>query len=172
MKKNEISTELQTMGFVPATQEIVEPVQNVPMNIYALDEDERMIADLTERQVSYCSMKAETPEEKVALYNAQNNPEKRLKDEVNEVIAVKDLYVEAVKIVNQDTGESSMCPRIVIIDKDNVGHTCVSFGVYSAIKRIIKIFGEPTYGKPINVKVRQISKGNNRNPLTLDIVGL
>lgn len=173
IKQNELSTELQEMGFVPTTQEVVEQTVQYPSVVdFSLDEDERLIADLTTRQVSYCSMNAETADEKMALYNAQNNPEKRLKDEVNEIIEIKDLYVEAVKLVNEETGVSSMCPRIVIIDSKNIGHTCVSFGVYSAIKRIIKIFGEPTYAKPIKVKVRQISKSQNKNPLTLDVVGM
>ena len=42
------------------------------------DEDSDMILDLTTRQTSYCSMVAETDEQKAVLYNATNNPDKRI----------------------------------------------------------------------------------------------
>lgn len=134
------------------------------------DDDERMIVDLTERTTSYCSLVATTEDEKLTLYNAMNNPDKRLADMINEKISVKDVFVEVVKCENRETGEKQSCPRIVLIDSNGIGYQCVSIGIFSALKKLFSVFGEPgTWENPVTVKVKQISKGE-RKMLTLDVV--
>ena len=44
------------------------------------------IGNLTSRTTMFCSMKAETAEQKAAFFNAMNNPEKRLGDCINSII--------------------------------------------------------------------------------------
>lgn len=128
-----------------------------------------MIADLTERQLSYCSMTPKTDEEKATLYNIMNNPDKRIKDCINEVIKVKNVFVEVVKCTNQETGEVSTAPRIVLIDENGIGYQCVSLGIFSALKKLFAVYGEPTtWTKPIPIKIKQISKGV-KNLLTLNV---
>lgn len=137
------------------------------INRYA-DEGFNLTADLSTAQMSFCSMKAETQEEKTKLYNAMNNPDKRLGDCINKTINAKDLYVEIVSCTNEETGEVTPCPRIVIIDDKGVSYQCVSIGIYSAIKKIIQVFGAPTWTTPIKLEVIQITKGN-RKMLTLNV---
>lgn len=128
------------------------------------------VADLMTRSTSYCSIVAETNEDKAKIYNAMNNPDKRLKDCINEVIALTDVYVETVECTSETTGETIACPRVVLIDEDGIGYQAVSKGIFSALKKLFAIYGEPTkWDEPINVKVRQISNGT-RNILTLDVV--
>lgn len=133
------------------------------------DNGEHYIADLTMATSSYCSMVADTPEEKATLFNAMNNPDERIADHINETIAVKDLYCEVVQCVNQETGEVSTCPRIVLIDDKGKSYASVSLGIYSAMKKLMAIYGQPTWDKPIKVKVMQISKGT-RKMLSLKLV--
>lgn len=125
--------------------------------------------DLTSAQTQFCSMNAETDEDKAKLYNAMNNPDKRLADCVNMTIKAKDLYVEVVNCTNEETGEVTACPRIVIIDDKGVGYQAVSIGIFSALKKVIQIFGVPTWEKPVLLEVKQITKGN-RKMLTLNVV--
>lgn len=125
--------------------------------------------DLTSAQTQFCSMTAETDEDKAKLYNAMNNPDKRLADCVNMTIKAKDLYVEVVNCTNEETGEVTACPRIVIIDDKGVGYQAVSIGIFSALKKVIQIFGVPTWEKPVLLEVKQITKGN-RKMLTLNVV--
>ena len=124
--------------------------------------------DMTSAQTQFCSMKVETDEERGHLFNAINNPEKRLADCINTVIEAKDLYIEVVNCTNEETGEVTSCPRIVIIDKNNVGYQAVSLGIYSALKKAIQIFGVPTWETPIKLEVKQVTKGN-RKMLTLNV---
>lgn len=124
--------------------------------------------DMTSRQLSFSSLKAETDEEKASLFNAINNPEKRLSDCINMKIRAKDLFIEVVNCTNEETGEITACPRIVIIDDKGVSYQAVSLGIYSALKKVIQIFGAPTWDKPIVLEVKQVTKGT-RKMLTLNI---
>lgn len=119
----------------------------------------------------YCSVCAEDPVKKAELFNAMNNPDERLADHINEVIKVKDVYCEAVELVNEQTGESTVNPRIVLIDESGKSYQCVSFGVFNALKKIISpaFFGAPTWENPIPIKVKQVTKGQ-RSMLTLEIL--
>ena len=141
--------------------------ENMELVNITTDEGEHLIANLTSKTAAFCSFKANTTDEKAKLFEIMNNPEKRLADCINMTIYVKDLYCEVVNCTNTETGEVTQQPRIVVIDKDNIGYQCVSIGIFSAFKKLISIFGEPTWNEPIPLKVKQITK-NTRKMLTLD----
>lgn len=136
-----------------------------------MDEDERFIMDLTaERKTQFCSMIPKNEDEEVVLFNAMNNPEKRIGDCINMTINVKHVFCEVVTCVNRETGDSNLCPRIVLIDTDGVGYQAVSLGVFSALKKIFAIKGSPTtWKKPVKLQVVQITKGD-RKLLTFNMV--
>lgn len=128
-----------------------------------------LVVDMTSAQTQFCSIQAQTDDEKAKLFNAMNNPEKRLADCINMKIKAKDLYIEVVNCTNEETGEITACPRIVIIDDKGVGYQAVSVGIYSALKKVIQVFGAPTWEKPVTLEVKQVTKGN-RKMLTLNVV--
>lgn len=134
-----------------------------------MDDNNNFVVDLTTRTTQYCSMVADTPEEKAALFNAMNNPANRLGDCINQTIKVKDVFVEVVNCTNEQTGEVKACPRIVLIDDKNNGFQCVSIGVFSALKKLFGVYGEPQdWKKPIPIMVKQVTKGE-RKMLTLNV---
>lgn len=145
---------------------VVEPVQNTALMVDDYDSNIMQNMDLGH----YYSIVPETQEEKIALYNAINNPDKRLGDHINMVIEVKDILVEVVQLEQEETGELQNCPRIIIIDSKGTSYQCVSVGIFSALKRIMTLFGEPrTWKAPIKIKVLQTTKGE-RKMLTLELV--
>ena len=73
-----------------------------------------------------------------------------------------------VNLIDEITGQQIKAPRIVIIDDNGVGYTCVSIGIFSALKKIFQIFGVPTYSKPLTVIPTQITRGANKI-LTLNL---
>ena len=93
------------------------------------DEGFNVVVDMTSAQTQFCSMVAETDAEKAAMFNAMNNPEKRLADCINMKVNAKDLYIEIVNCTNEETGEVTACPRIVIIDDKGVAYQAVSLGI-------------------------------------------
>lgn len=137
--------------------------------VVRMDENENFVADLTSRQTTFCSMTAETRKDKALLFKAMNNPEKRLGDCINMTINAKDLFCEVVRCINNDSGEISTCPRIVIIDDKGVAYQAVSIGVYNAVKKLINVFGLPTWKEPLPITVKQITKGD-RKILTFDVM--
>lgn len=133
------------------------------------DDGFNLVADMTTAQTQFTSMVAETPEEKARLFNAMNNPDERLADCINKQIKAKDLYIEVVNCTNEETGEVTACPRIVIIDEKGKSYQAVSIGIYSALKKVIQVYGAPTWATPVNLEVKQVTKGNKKM-LTLNVV--
>ena len=161
---NQVNTVNQAMPAVVGAPQTTPAVNN-----QFADEGFNIVADMTTAKTQFTSMVATTDDEKAKLYNAMNNPDKRLADCINMVINAKDLYIEVVNCTNQETGEVTACPRIVIIDDKGVSYQCVSIGIYSAFKKVIQVYGAPTWDKPVKIRVIQITKGN-RKMLTLNVV--
>ena len=113
----------------------------VPAAMVETDDDgASMILDLTTRRTSYCSLTAQTEEDKAVLFNAMNAPDQRLKEHINEVIRLKDIFVEVVYCTNEETGVVSPAPRIVLIDDGGVSYQCVSKGIFGAVKKLFAVF--------------------------------
>lgn len=136
--------------------------------LMVMDDGTSMIADLTSRQTAFCSLEADSPKAKALLFKAMNNPDKRIGDCINMDIKVKDIFCEVVTCTNQQTGERQLCPRIVLIDDKGIGYQAVSLGIYGAVKKMIQVFGLPSWDEPLTVTVKQITKGE-RKMLTLDV---
>lgn len=112
--------------------------------------------------IAFCSMTCDTPESKKTLYNCISDPAHRIGDEINNVISVKDVYIETVQCTKPD-GSTEFCPRVILIDAKGEGHQCVSFGVYNAMKKIFSLMGYPsTWEKPLDVLVKQVTKGDKK----------
>lgn len=141
--------------------------QNTGVNQFA-DDGFDISLDMTTARTQFTSVTAVTDEDKAKLFNAMNNPDERVSAMINKVIMAKDLYIEIVNCTNQETGEVTACPRIVIIDDKGKSYQAVSIGIYSALKKVIQVFGAPTWEKPIPLEVKQITKGV-RNMLTLNV---
>lgn len=135
-----------------------------------MDDDNNFIMSLTApAKACYCSVVANDEKSKKALFNATNNPDFRLAAFVNKPIKVKDIFVEVVECTNKETGEVRSCPRVVLIDDKSKSYTCVSVGVFSALKKLFAIFGTPdTWDKPIEVTPVTIQK-DKFSILTLNI---
>lgn len=136
-----------------------------------MDESQNFIADLTTaRDVQYCSMKISNDEDAIVLFNAMNNPEKRIGDCINQVIEVKDVFCEVVNCENRETAQISRCPRIVLIDKNGIGYQAVSLGIYSALKKVFALKGTPDqWNEPVKLQVNQVTRGE-RKMLTFKMV--
>lgn len=158
--------EEKNMIVAEETAVIVRPA-GAPASVFA-DEGFDIVVDMTTAKTQFCSKVAETDKDRADLYNAMNNPDFRLADCINKKIYAKDLYIEVVNCTNEETGEVTAAPRIVIIDNGGKAYQAVSVGIYSALKKVIQIYGAPTWEKPIPLEVKQITKGA-RKMLTLNI---
>ena len=140
-----------------------------------------------ENDTTWISKKVETKVDKISIYNALNNPDENVADNINMKIELVDVLLEQIEMVNDEddgievvseTGEiveeepeTTVAVRTVLIDKDGKSYQAVSKGVYNSIKQIINIFGEPsTWEDALTVEVKQV-KVKRGSMLTLNILG-
>ena len=127
-------------------------------------------ADLTKKGVSYCSMTAVDQRAKISLYNAISKPEK-IKKIINVPINLAHIYIDAISLLDQQSGAYITVPRVVLIDDKANGYQSVSIGMYESVKRLIQMFGEPSeWAKPLKVKVVAVELKNGGNTYNLECV--
>lgn len=132
-------------------------------------ENEIMLFNEVKQNV-YCSKVVETETEKKELFNALESCDVLLNDCVGEEIAIKDVYVEEKKVVDDETGEVKTKFRTILFDEDGKTYATGSYGIYNVLKKIFTIYGLPTsWDKPLKVKVakRPIKDGKQSLTLTL-----
>ena len=117
---------------------------------------------------AFCSIKEDSLEAKKLVYNASNNPTHKIDDYINKEIALKDVFVEIIELANENTGELEQAPRIVLIDDKGESYQCVSNGIFGSLKKLMVIFGEPTWEDPIHTVVKQV-KVKRGTMLTLEV---
>lgn len=151
----------------------------MPENTEIIAADEVVINDLASRTYdikelsqpesnAFCSIKEDSLEAKKLVYNASNNPTHKIDDYINKEIALKDVFVEIIELANENTGELEQAPRIVLIDDKGESYQCVSNGIFGSLKKLMAIFGEPTWEEPIHVVVKQV-KVKRGTMLTLEV---
>lgn len=119
----------------------------------------------------YSSMKCESMEEKKVLYNALNNCDALVKDVVNSIISLKDVYIERYDKEDETTGEIKTKYRTILFDNEGKSYATGSYGIYNSINKLIMAFGEPaTWKDAIDVKVEEIKTKTNGTSLILTLV--
>lgn len=117
----------------------------------------------------YCSLNPTDDQSRKMVVNAMLNPDKSLAEMINLEITIKDVYVETV-VVTDDKGNNQLMPRIVLIDENGVSYQCVSKGIYGTLKKLVQMYGEPTWKNPIHARVLQKQTRNGYSVLSLMIL--
>lgn len=117
----------------------------------------------------FCSFNAETDSEKAALYNAMNNPDVQIADHIGQMINMRDIIIEAVDMLNEETGEVRTAPRCTIIDVDGNSYASTSVGIYNALRKICGIFRKSHFETGLPIKVAQISIKGGKRIFTLNL---
>lgn len=150
------NTDLEMMVSSPVVAEIQEGILN-----YDLD----LIGQVTESVNSMCSIKPQTEDEEVDLYNAINDVTCPIKEMVNNPIEMIGVYLEEVVITSEETGMKSKELRVVIIDKENNSYSAMSKGVMMSLQKIFALKGSPfvqPWDKPVVIvpKIKTVGKNN------------
>ena len=108
--------------------------------------------EVMETGVGYSSMNIQDHDQAVAFYNAVTNPTGKLKEHINETLNLVHVSVEPIEVKSED-GTTNIAPRIVLVTDAGESYSCVSVGVYAALKRIFSLFGTPdTWNNPMPIK--------------------
>lgn len=118
----------------------------------------------------YCSIKAETKEDKKRIYNALESCDKLLNESVGEVIDLKDVYVESFVHHDDKTNTDQVKYRTILFGADGTSYATTAYGVYNALRKIFSIYGDAaTWSEPLKVQVIKRPIGNGKETLTLVI---
>lgn len=110
------------------------------------------VNEVMETGVGYSSMNVQDHDQAVAFYNAVTNPTGKLKEHINEMLNLVHVSVEPIEVKSED-GTTNIAPRIVLVTDTGESYSCVSVGVYAALKRIFSLFGTPdTWKNPLPIK--------------------
>ena len=142
-------------------------------NSIMVKENENMEVSLFESENNkfYCSVNAESEEEKKKLFNALESCDVLLNDCVGQEIEIKDIYVEQRQVIDDETGEVKEKYRTILFDKSGQTYATGSYGIYNVIKKLLRIYGLPTFWEtPLKVKVTKRPLGNGKQSLTLTLV--
>lgn len=126
------------------------------------------IVRINQENPVYCSLVAETKEEKKALYNAINNVEDKVSNYINKKIKIANVHMESVQTEVKDdegnfTGELRDATRIILITPENKGIICTSNGIARSLYGLFQIFGTPDeWEEPIECLVKQIETPKGR----------
>ena len=118
----------------------------------------------------YCSKKVEKEEDKKDLFNALETCDALLNDCVGQEIEIKDIYCEEREVIDEVTGELRNKYRTIIFDKNGQTYATGSYGIYNVVRKLISIYGYPTWEDGIKVKVAKRPIGNGKSSLTLTLV--
>lgn len=116
----------------------------------------------------YCSIVDDgSMKSKAAIFNTVNSPDKKLSENIGEVIALRHIAAHPITLVDENTGELVEALRVVLVDDKGVSYEAVSNGVANAVSRIIQIFGQPAdWSEPVKVKAVQKQTRNGNNKVT------
>ena len=111
----------------------------------------------------YSSIKGEDFEAKKATFSAVSSA-KKIRENLGKKINLENIIVQALDMADEQTGEISSQPRVILIDADGTAFYGISGGLFRSVDDIIGMLGEPhTWPAPLPVAVKEIQgKGANR----------
>lgn len=119
---------------------------------------------------TYCSKIAENEEEKKELFNALETCDALLNDCVGQEINIKDVYCEEREVADEETGELKKKYRTILFDVNGQTYATGSYGIFNIMRKLMAIYGAPTWENGLKVKVAKRPIGNGKSTLTLTLV--
>ena len=118
---------------------------------------------------TYCSKQVKKEEEKKELFNALETCDALLNDCVGQEINIKDVYCEERDVVDEE-GVVKKKYRTILFDVDGQTYATGSYGIFNIMRKLMTIYGAPTWEEGIKVKVAKRPIGNGKSTLTLTLV--
>lgn len=105
---------------------------------------------------------------KVAVVNAIQNATP-VADHLGKPIALANVVVQPIEMVNERSGELQTVPRVTLIDAAGKAYHCISDVVYKDLKTIFGVIGHPsTWPAPLDVVINK-EKGKVGSYFTLSL---
>ncbi|QXG07733.1 ssDNA binding protein [Curtobacterium phage Pize] len=120
----------------------------------------------------YSSMKATSIAERIAVAKALSSSEAIVDTILGKPVNVVDLIIQAADMINEQTKQMQVVPRVVLVTDDGKAYHAISGPLYRDVTNLLGIVGEPSsWGEPVVVSVKREGSGNRRY-FTMDVHGL
>ncbi len=98
------------------------------------------------------------------MFNAIQSPGSTVNDNIGKVINLSGVVVHSVTLVNSETGEVNVAPRIILMDKGGQSYVSVSKTLFNSLKNLFAFYRTPDRWPEggIPVKLKQVTKGTKR----------
>lgn len=109
-----------------------------------------------EAGTTFCSIQPNGDRETAKrVYNAMNDPEFRIADFINKTIEVENVLLEIRDILNEESGEISRVPRVVLIDAEGKAYQATSVGMFNVVKNAFAVFGPAPWTPALKMHIKQ-----------------
>jgi hypothetical protein len=123
----------------------------------------------------YSSVKTDTKEEKIWLFNLLEGAEgtgNGLKEHVGKVIEVANVITRTYDSLDEDSGDESNGVLTYLLTPDKVAYVTSSKSVYFSIMKLLDLFGKPNEEGWENLKLKIVKeKGQNGDMIKVKMVG-
>lgn len=111
----------------------------------------------------YNSIKGEDFEARKKTYSAVSSA-KKIRESLGKKINLENIIVQPIEVADENTGEISKQPRVILIDADGTAYYGISGGLFRSVGDVIGMLGEPeTWPAPLPVVVKEMQgRGANR----------
>ena len=132
---------------------------------------QELIASMQENSNSvYSSIQGDSFEDRVAVVAAITDAEP-IADHLGQTIWLKDIVAHSVTITDDETGEVSVQPRTILIDKDGKAYSAVSGVIVNRLTTIVNVIGQPhTWPSPLPIRVTREKASGARTFFEVRIV--
>lgn len=121
------------------------------------------------QSAGYCSIKAETDEEKIKLLNALENCDFLLNDIAPKEIEVKDVLIQQYEKEDGE-GEKRIKHRTILFDVEGKTYITTSNYFFYALSKIFKVMGTPdNWQKPHTFEIYKKEVQNGKKALSVKI---
>lgn len=125
---------------------------------FVIFKDEKGKFKRSAKYKNYSSVRPETKEEKIWLFNILDGGEETgaipLKDIVGSVLEVEDIIFQEYDSVNEDTGEMQYGVLTYLVTPEKQVFVTSGKAVYFTVDKLMSIFGKPTDETWENVKLK------------------
>ena len=122
-----------------------------------------------ERQM-YSSFDVESKENKAKLFNATENADALVNDCINQELVLKDVYMERIPFVDEETGEQKVKYRTILFDDAGQSYATGAYGIYNTVAKILSIYGiDYLHEEGLKVVIAKGTTKDNKTRLFLKI---
>lgn len=124
----------------------------------------------TEERQMFTTCDLNKAENKAKIFNATENADVLANDCVGEELMLRDVYMEKIPYVDDETGEAKTKYRTILFDETGKTFATGSFGIYNTVTKILNIYGiDFLHETGLKVEIAKGSIGNGKSKLYLKV---